>query len=184
MEVIRQLEKVYKALNFRRKTCTARCIARRTDVASRRWLPTGDAAFEAARRELEGLAARSVAERACDRPGTPGPRGGRPRPCRSRCPTFRGRPARRPAAGNQARRPQGSADGSFEGLDARHGELLAAILDAGPLPRPKSKRVAKSMKLLVDGAMDHINEWAFDRLDGAVVEDGDEFASRRNWPTA
>ena len=29
------------------------------------------------------------------------------------------------------------------------------------------------MKLLASGAIDHINEWAFDRFDEPVIEDGD-----------
>jgi hypothetical protein len=32
------------------------------------------------------------------------------------------------------------------------------------------------MKLLADGAIDQINDWAFDQFDGPVIEDGDEIA--------
>ena len=83
-----------------------------------------------------------------------------------------------PAGGEESGAPpaEDSAppDGLFEGLDARHGELLSAILDAGSLARSEVEARAKAMKLFVDAALDHINEWAFDRLDEAVVEDGDE----------
>jgi len=67
-----------------------------------------------------------------------------------------------------------SARGLFNGLDARHGELLSAILDAGSLKKTEIEARAKAAKLFVDAALDHINEWAFDRLDEPVLEGGDE----------
>ena len=63
--------------------------------------------------------------------------------------------------------------GLFEGLDSAHGALLSAILDAGTLPQSEFERLAKSMKLLASGAIDHVNEWAFDQFDEPVIEDGD-----------
>jgi len=63
--------------------------------------------------------------------------------------------------------------GPFEGLDASHGALLSAVLDAGTLPKSEFERLTKSMKLLASGAIAYINEWAIDRFDEPVIEDGD-----------
>ena len=38
---------------------------------------------------------------------------------------------------------------------------------------------ATALKLLADGAIDHINEWAFDRFDEPVIEDGDVVSPSR-----
>ena len=61
--------------------------------------------------------------------------------------------------------------GPFEGLDVAHGTLLSRILDAGAIPHREFERLARSMKLLAEGAVDNINEWAFDRFDEPVIED-------------
>ncbi len=63
--------------------------------------------------------------------------------------------------------------GPFEGLDGSHGALLSAVLGAGTLSKSEFEPLARSMKLLASGAIDHINEWAFDRFDEPVIEDGD-----------
>jgi hypothetical protein len=69
-----------------------------------------------------------------------------------------------------------SSDGPFEGLDAAHGKLLSAILDAGSLPHGEFDRLARSAKLFPGGAVDNINEWAFDRFEESVVDDADELS--------
>jgi hypothetical protein len=64
-------------------------------------------------------------------------------------------------------------DGSrFPGLDGAHSDLLVALL-GGPLPRDRFESLAKRLKLLADGAIEHINEWAFDRFNEPVIDDGD-----------
>jgi hypothetical protein len=66
------------------------------------------------------------------------------------------------------------AVGSFAGLDLKHGELLAALLDAGSLSRKDVGARAKSMKLFADAALDHINDWAFEHFEELAVEVGDD----------
>jgi hypothetical protein len=66
------------------------------------------------------------------------------------------------------------ASGPFEGLDADHGALLAAVLDVPSMSKEDFETQAKARKLLADGAIERINDWAFDVFDGPVLEDGDE----------
>jgi hypothetical protein len=65
------------------------------------------------------------------------------------------------------------SDGSrFRGLDGAHADLLVALLE-GPLPRDVFESLAKRLKLLADGAIEHINEWAFDCCGEPLIDDGD-----------
>lgn len=70
--------------------------------------------------------------------------------------------------------PSGAAANGFAGLDEPHGMLLAAILETGSLSRPAFDAKARELRLLPDGALETINEWAFDRLDEAAVEDDND----------
>jgi tellurite resistance protein len=65
-----------------------------------------------------------------------------------------------------------NTDSSFQGLDARHSELLSRLL-AGPLPRADFDAAAATLRLMPDGAIEAINEWAFDQFGEAAVEDDD-----------
>lgn len=62
----------------------------------------------------------------------------------------------------------------FEGLDARHADLLSAILTAGRLDRDAFEARARELKLLPGGALETINEWAFEIFDEALLEDDDD----------
>jgi tellurite resistance protein len=61
---------------------------------------------------------------------------------------------------------------SFQGLDARHSQLLSRLL-VGPLPRAEFDAAASTLRLMPDGAIEAINEWAFDQFGEAAVEDDD-----------
>lgn len=65
---------------------------------------------------------------------------------------------------------------AFKGLDAAHGELLAAILSAGGLVRGDFDERARALRLLPDGAIETINEWGFETFDEPVIEDDDDVA--------
>lgn len=62
----------------------------------------------------------------------------------------------------------------FDGLDEAHGELLVYLLREGPVDRSAFGLKASEHGLYVDGAIETINEWAYDRFDDPAVEDGSE----------
>lgn len=61
----------------------------------------------------------------------------------------------------------------FAGLDSQHAELLATVLKCGTLDRVRFDDQARSLRLLPDGAVETINDWAFDRFDEALLEGDD-----------
>ncbi len=61
----------------------------------------------------------------------------------------------------------------FAGLDARHAALLDALLE-GPMTRAAFDARAGALKLLADGAVETLNDWGFDALGEAVIEDGED----------
>ncbi|MHC2275339.1 tellurite resistance protein [Bradyrhizobium diazoefficiens] len=65
-----------------------------------------------------------------------------------------------------------AATGSLVGLDAAHAELVELLEIRGSLPRSEFEQRAKDLKLLPDGAIERINDWAFDRFEEAIIEDG------------
>lgn len=73
-------------------------------------------------------------------------------------------------APQQAEETNGSA---FSGLDASHATLLSIVIDKGSLERKDFEARAKELKLLADGAIEHINDWAYDHFEGPLIEDGD-----------
>jgi hypothetical protein len=58
------------------------------------------------------------------------------------------------------------------GLDAAHATLLWIVVDNGSLERKAFEASAKELKLMADGAIERINDWAFDRFDEPLIEDG------------
>jgi hypothetical protein len=78
----------------------------------------------------------------------------------------------RRAVATEGSHPQ-AAVGSFAGLDFKHGELLATLLDAGSLSRNDVEARTKSMKLFADAALDHINDWALEHFEELAIEVGD-----------
>ena len=61
----------------------------------------------------------------------------------------------------------------FQGLDIVHAQFLSELLEREEWPRNDFVRLASSLNLLPDGAMETINEWAFEKYDEPVLEDGE-----------
>lgn len=65
------------------------------------------------------------------------------------------------------------AKNKFNGLDAIHAQLLTELLVRSSWPKDDYVRLALSLNLLPDGAMEVINEWAFEKHDEPILEDGE-----------
>lgn len=76
-------------------------------------------------------------------------------------------PEPEPAAPAQAEVPA-----LFAGLDAPHSHLLMALIET-PLEADAFSSLCKREKLLPGGAIETINDWAFDILDEVAIEDED-----------
>jgi hypothetical protein len=182
VQVVRQLEKVHKVLNLpTEELYSALHRMPEGESASMQASDPVDAGFEAVRRELEGFAVPVAPSNAfaIDPERLARAREDTKVVSRILSAVFSETNASENAASPSTTPPANdspSEAGPFEGLDPSHGALLLTVLDVGALPRSEFERIAKSMKLLADGAIDQINDWAFDRLDGPVIEDGDEIA--------
>jgi len=62
---------------------------------------------------------------------------------------------------------------AFDGLDGPHTQLLQELLERENWPRSDYEKLVISLKLMADGAMETINEWAFNTYDDAIIEDDD-----------
>lgn len=62
---------------------------------------------------------------------------------------------------------------AFDGLDRRHEALLHELATRSEWERVEFEQLCRSMDLLPGGALESLNEWAFERFDEAIVEDGD-----------
>lgn len=63
--------------------------------------------------------------------------------------------------------------GPFAGLAAPLARLLDSLVGRAQWPRAAFEELAKSNGLMPDGALEAINEWAYDRLGDELLEDGD-----------
>ncbi len=66
----------------------------------------------------------------------------------------------------------GKSSDSYPGLDAAHSRLLRSAAARGTLPRTDFVALCKAEGLLADGAIETINDWAFEALGDMVIEDG------------
>lgn len=66
-----------------------------------------------------------------------------------------------------------AGDDPFDGLDPQHRALLRELCAAERWSRDDYTALARSLGLMPDGAIETINEWAFDRFDAAVLDDDD-----------
>ncbi len=64
-------------------------------------------------------------------------------------------------------------DSRFKGLDAKHSRLAASLVTRPEWTRAEYEALARGAGLMPGGALDTINEWAFDALGDALAEDGD-----------
>lgn len=68
---------------------------------------------------------------------------------------------------------QADSTGLFDGLDAAHARLLDAAAARESLDRADFEALARAEGLLPDGAIETINDWAFDRVGDPLIEEGD-----------
>ena len=67
---------------------------------------------------------------------------------------------------------ESSAEDPLAGLDAAHRTLAAQLLSRSEWPRAEFETLASQASLMPDGAMETINEWAYERLGDPLIEDG------------
>jgi hypothetical protein len=65
-----------------------------------------------------------------------------------------------------------TAEAEFAGLDAAHSSLLIRLTEA-PMEIDAFEVICRNHKLLPSGAIETINDWAFDALDDFVIEEGE-----------
>jgi len=78
-----------------------------------------------------------------------------------------------PAGASCASDPGGDGAPPYAGLDRRHGQFLAALLAEGSMPREDVEALARSLRLLPDGACEIINAWGLAALGEAVIDGED-----------
>ena len=71
--------------------------------------------------------------------------------------------------------PQAAPSTGIAGLDAAHSQLLQALAQKTEWQRVELEAIALTLSLMLDGALEVINEAAFDQCDEAVVEGDDPF---------
>ncbi|MEQ8396172.1 tellurite resistance TerB C-terminal domain-containing protein, partial [Thalassobaculum sp.] len=69
--------------------------------------------------------------------------------------------------------------GRFEGLDARHRTLVQELLQSESWTEDEFATLSKQFGLMPSGALEAVNEWAYERFDDALLdEDGDLSVNR------
>ena len=71
--------------------------------------------------------------------------------------------------------PQAAPPTGITGLDAAHSQLLQALAQKTEWQRAELEAIALALNLMLDGALEVINEAAFDQCDEAVIEGDDPF---------
>lgn len=66
-----------------------------------------------------------------------------------------------------------SVGGALTGLDQAHQDLFSRLLAQEAWSRSALQGLCKELGLMVDGAMEVLNEWAFDRANAPLLEDGE-----------
>lgn len=67
----------------------------------------------------------------------------------------------------------GPTAGPLDNLDKTHQNLLQLLLEQETWERAAFHKICKELNLMVDGAMEVINEWAFDNANAPLIEDGE-----------
>jgi hypothetical protein len=67
-----------------------------------------------------------------------------------------------------------SSDEQFDGLDRDHAFFAQALIAKPFWPRADFEAFALSAGLMADGALEVINEWAFEKFDEPLLEDGEK----------
>jgi hypothetical protein len=58
-------------------------------------------------------------------------------------------------------------------LDAAHAKLLSRLLERPSWTRDEFEAVTRELGLMPDGALESLNDWAFDNFDEALIDEGD-----------
>ena len=72
-----------------------------------------------------------------------------------------------------------TGDGPLAGLDARHAELVTKLLAREEWSRADFDAAAAGLDLMPGGAMETVNEWAYDHLGDALLDDGETVTVNR-----
>lgn len=75
--------------------------------------------------------------------------------------------------------PEPAGEGPLAGLDPEHAALLTRLLARPEWAREELEAAASKAGLMPSGAMETINEWAFDHYGDALIEDGDPVVVNR-----
>jgi hypothetical protein len=75
--------------------------------------------------------------------------------------------------------PEHAGEGPLMGLDAEHSTLVTRLLARPEWSRADFDGAATVVGLMPDGAMEAINEWAFDKYGDPLIEDGDHVVINR-----
>jgi hypothetical protein len=68
--------------------------------------------------------------------------------------------------------PLAKTASSVKGLDQVHAELLAQLVKRPRWSRAEFEEITRALGLMADGAMETLNDWAFDQFDDALIEEG------------
>lgn len=78
-----------------------------------------------------------------------------------------------------AETPQAATSSAFAGLSQQCAKLAAVLITREQWVRAEFDAEAKGLGLMPGGALEEINEWAFDKLGEALLEDGDPLVVNR-----
>jgi uncharacterized tellurite resistance protein B-like protein len=79
----------------------------------------------------------------------------------------------------QVETPQAASTSAFAGLSQECANLAAVLIAKEQWARTEFDAEAKRLGLMPGGALEEINEWAFDKLGEALLEDGDPLVVNR-----
>ncbi len=65
-----------------------------------------------------------------------------------------------------------SKNGSIAGLDEQHQQLYVKLISKSQWNYEEVEELCKSLQLMTDGAVETINDWAFENVDAPLIEDG------------
>lgn len=78
-----------------------------------------------------------------------------------------------PEVNETAIRTEATATSAFEQLDETHRILFEKLITKETWDRESLHKLCESLKLFLDGAMETINEWAYEQANAPLIEDGE-----------
>ncbi len=64
-----------------------------------------------------------------------------------------------------------TADVNEESLDSPYKELFETLIAKESWPRKEVHELCSKLNIMVDGALETINDWAYDKVDAPVLDD-------------